>query len=193
MKENMQKMYGEYQKYYFTEVEEKVYQRKMKTEKIEYKGKTVLDIGAGLDSVTFFSVAGAKKIIAVDRDVKELRDKISEKAKHIEIIELEILSPIHFWDLIGKYRPDIVKIDVEGLEILLTIIGNRDILTIPQMYIIEIHQLFEMKPDEMYALWNFFARKQSMRIVGKSEFCHNQPFHFEFEDFKNIIIVIETR
>jgi|YelNatPaOPRAMG01_1025707.scaffolds.fasta_scaffold25786_4 tRNA G37 N-methylase Trm5 len=80
-------------------------------------GKTVLDVGAGCGETAFFYILyGAKKIIAIERDVKALRcleENVKENNWNVEIIpepfKIEHLNLPH----------DFMKMDIEGSEAVL--------------------------------------------------------------------------
>ena len=108
---------------------------------VDYKNKTVLDIGAANgDTAEFFLLRGAKNIIAVEGlDSRFLSLQQNVKA-------CSRILPLHMWlsmkeqyeDLIQVYRPEIVKVDVEGAEITLFDIDNKIWRIIPE-FIIEVH------------------------------------------------------
>jgi DNA-directed RNA polymerase beta subunit len=84
-----------------------------------FVGKTVLDLGADYGSTAdYFLVNGAERVVAVEGD-KELARKLHGnfgKDKRVVPVEKWIGSGKDVNMLIEKYRPDIVKVDIEGQE-----------------------------------------------------------------------------
>lgn len=107
---------------------------------IDFENKIVLDIGADKGSTpSFFLRQGAKEVIAVEvrKDfITEMENKLAEYP--INIIEDKVSSTQDFEYYISEFKPDIVKIDIEGDEETLPDISD-DLFKIPYIYIIETH------------------------------------------------------
>ena len=108
---------------------------------LDVKGKIVLDIGADVGSTAdYFLRNGAKEVIAVEGN-RELYAQLEENSKIVSGIK-----PVYkllccyggFEELIEKYKPDIVKIDCEGMELHLINVNN-DILRTVKEYMVEVH------------------------------------------------------
>ncbi len=84
-----------------------------------YKGKNILDVGADWGSTAYYFLEhGARKVIAVEGD-KGLASQLIQNYgddPNIVCIEKMVLSPSDFEYLISTYKPDIVKVDIEGHE-----------------------------------------------------------------------------
>jgi len=114
--------------------------------KIDYKGKTVLDIGASNgDTADFFLRNGAKEVIAVEMDFKFYQElvKNAKVIQGIHPVRLMVCRKEDWEVLIQAYRPDVMKSDCEGCEITLDTISD-EILCKVQEYIIEVHS-FEIE------------------------------------------------
>jgi len=109
--------------------------------KIDYKDKVVLDIGADYGSTAdFFFCKGASKVIGVEGN-KSIFDQLKKNAEYIpELfpIFLYVDNSKQISDLLEEYRPDIVKIDCEGCEIVFLDLSN-EIFSIPESYVVETH------------------------------------------------------
>ncbi len=108
---------------------------------LSVKDRIVLDIGADKGSTAdFFLRQGAKQVIAVE-GVKETYLELEENAKKIPgIIPIYKLMCDYgcFENLIKEYKPDTVKIDVEGSELYMIYIDNSVLRSVGS-YMIEIH------------------------------------------------------
>lgn len=87
---------------------------------ISFKDKVVLDLGADYGSTAyFFHSKGAKKIVAVE-GLPSYYAKLSDNArkwKYVFPVNKWIKSSEDIDSLIKQFKPDIVKIDIEGAEI----------------------------------------------------------------------------
>jgi len=125
-----------------------------------FKGKVVLDMGADYGTTAeFFLKKGAKKVIAVEGD-KYLAGSLLKRCKNSKkVIGIHkfISSKKDIEELIQEYRPDIVKIDVEGNEKYILFVNEKIIHSVKE-WLIETHskEIF----DE---LTNFF-RKQKYKV-----------------------------
>lgn len=111
-----------------------------------YTGKTILDIGADWGSTAYYFLEyGARKVIAVEGD-KGLTSQLIKNYgddPNIVCIDKMILSPSDFEYLISTYKPDIVKVDIEGYE--------RHLLGVPLDIIRPIKEwLVETHSDKLF-------------------------------------------
>lgn len=86
---------------------------------IDYKGKTILDLGADHGSTAeFFLSHGVKRVIAVEGDSNLAKQLIRNYKDSLNVTPFFqfIDSPKQIELLILKYKPDIVKVDIEGFE-----------------------------------------------------------------------------
>lgn len=95
--------------------------------RIDVRGKRVLDIGAGIgDSPIYFSIAGAKEVVAVEVDSKKV-ELMRENLKANSINNVIVVDKgvgikddenyISWPKLISNYGPfDVAKIDCDGCE-----------------------------------------------------------------------------
>jgi hypothetical protein len=109
--------------------------------KTDYRGKIVLDVGADVGSTAaFFLKKGAKKVIAVEgAEVCFARLKANASIfKDILPVFAFVDSPNHIENMIQKWIPDIVKMDIEGHESNLFQIKDEVFNKVPT-YIVEVH------------------------------------------------------
>ena len=106
-----------------------------------FEDKTVLDLGADYGSTTsWLFQKGAKKIIAVECD-RERFDKLLQNYgddKDVVCLREKILSGIQIVKLVDTYKPDLVKMDIEGDEINLLDVNKNEILSVKEL-LIEYH------------------------------------------------------
>jgi len=110
-------------------------------------GKKVLDLGAGINSEFmptpwyFLQERKAKKVIGVDADRQSYDWFINNfKVKNFIPI-MDMVDRIEKFELyLGYYKPDIVKMDIEGSEILINAL-NVSYLESVQQIGIEYHNL----------------------------------------------------
>lgn len=85
----------------------------------DFKGKVILDIGADYGSTAYYFLQkGVLRVIAVEGDdylAEQLKQNFKDNPKVVPI-HLMIRSGRQIEELIEKYRPDIVKVDIEGDE-----------------------------------------------------------------------------
>lgn len=115
---------------------------------VKCKGLSVLDVGADIGSTAqFFLKKGAKQIIAVEGSGKCFNKLKSNAKSLIRVIPILLLvnDPKQIESLILKYKPDIVKMDIEGGEEYLFQTEDVVFAEVPE-YIIEVHSnnLFDM-------------------------------------------------
>jgi len=110
-----------------------------------FKGKTVLDLGADYGSTAhYFLKRGARRVVAVEGD-PQLAGKLEENFRGDERV-----VPIHLFieraeqvaELIKRFDPDLVKVDVEGAE--------RVLLDLPRAFVEGREWLVEAHSDELY-------------------------------------------
>lgn len=114
--------------------------------KVDYKGKTVLDIGADYGSTAdFFLEKGASHVIAVEPIPElfyQLQDNIRKFGLSVTPIFIRIHSEDCISELIEEYKPQIVKADCEGCEKFFLDVSD-EVFSIPEAYVVETHdQLF---------------------------------------------------
>lgn len=106
---------------------------------VDFTDKTVLDIGADWGGTpAFFLSKGARSVIGVDGNrhyVEKMRDHFKDDPRVLPLYVYVKVSQ-QLCDLIQIYKPDLVKVDCEGCERLLTEIPNLDLC--PE-YLIEVH------------------------------------------------------
>jgi len=93
----------------------------------------------------YFNIKGAKKVIAVDGDENEIlwfNKKYSHESGYVFIHSM-INSPNILEHLITEYKPNCIKIDIEGGEINLINLSD-DIFNLVNEYYIETHN------DQLY-------------------------------------------
>lgn len=109
----------------------------------DFNNKTILDIGADYGSTAYwFLKRGAKKVVAVEADdghFKTLELNVgSGLLGETESIHLCVCQPSDYNILIATYKPDIVKIDIEGHERPLLEADKEIVKSVPE-YLIETH------------------------------------------------------
>ena len=83
---------------------------------LDFKGKTVLDLGCGkfyskISTAEWFVKSGASKIIGIDLGVETFHhDKFTYHRLNIDSSE-------KLKDLIETYKPEVIKADIEGAEV----------------------------------------------------------------------------
>ena len=112
---------------------------------VEVDGLTVLDLGAGdfgrigqlqhPSTVEYWLTGGAARVIAVDENQSDLDYLTQERVTPLAI---SLTTAEQIAALLSEYRPDLVKVDIEGAEILLTDVDPAA-LVIPTTYLIEAH------------------------------------------------------
>lgn len=135
----------------------------------EFEDKIVLDLGADFGSTTYFFLEhGAKRVIAVEGNEKlgEMLLHNFDKDSRVAPIIRWIDSPAKVTELIEKFRPDIVKCDIEGAE--------ENLLNVPLqsvgVWLVEAHS------NEIYA-----------RLVDK---FHGEKFKISKFPYVNGLTVI---
>lgn len=113
--------------------------------KLNYKDKTIVEIGADMGSTAvFFLNKGVKKVISVERD-ENFYQQLVENFKddnRVVPIKMDIMYNYQIEWLLLKYRPDILHMDCEGCEEVLMRIDDK-IFKIPDAFQIEIHHHIE--------------------------------------------------
>ena len=121
---------------------------------LDVKDKVILEFGAEVGSTaSYFLRHGAKRIISVE-GVESWYNKLVENSKNMqglcEPIHLMVNDPKQIEDLILKYKPDILHMDIEGAEKYLLGVSDKIWETIP-IIDLEIHKDWNM-------LWSFVKR-----------------------------------
>ncbi len=112
----------------------------------DYKGKTVLDIGADYgSSACWFLVKGAKQVIAVEKNeshfikLKEYADALGQDM--IIPVKMTVNKKQNYETLLSTYKPEVAKLDCEGCEQHLLKVDDKT-FSIPDQYIIEAHSVY---------------------------------------------------
>lgn len=119
-------------------------------DQVPIKGNVILDLGAGHwnscvpTTPEWFLAHGAKQVIAVDinaeslKIIKSLASSIRGSKGKIETINKKISSSRQISELINRYAPDAIKCDIEGAEVNLIDLGDRDFAKV-RHYSVECH------------------------------------------------------
>jgi len=86
---------------------------------VDYVGKTVLDLGADKGStIMYFLRNGAKRVIAVEGNPELFAEleKMFVGNPHVIYYPIRISCGEDIEKLLQGYKPDIVKVDIEGAE-----------------------------------------------------------------------------
>jgi len=122
-----------------------------------FENKIILDLGADYGSTAYYFLKkGAKKVIAVEDNPKlyELLKLNFKNEQRVITIQTLINNAKQIEDLIIKYNPDIVKVDIEGEEINILQVDVKKV----KEWLIETHS------DKNYnALYEWF-RKNGFNI-----------------------------
>lgn len=114
---------------------------------LDYGDKKVLDLGADYgSSAEFFIENGAREVIAVEGH-KVLYAQLVENCKWLKNVTpvfLFLKEPNHFKELVEKYKPDIVKADLDGFEIHLLGVSDEVFSSVKE-YTMEIHSMELLK------------------------------------------------
>jgi ubiquinone/menaquinone biosynthesis C-methylase UbiE len=107
---------------------------------VQNVGQTVLDLGCGWISVhlttpEYWMQRGATKVIGVDITKDEI-DKLNDKYPQHEFVCFEITKTEDLKKLLDIYKPDFLKMDIEGYE---TVLENLQSLGTVKEIAIEYH------------------------------------------------------
>lgn len=140
---------------------------------LDVKDKVVLDLGCGIwysddpEEYTpmYFERNGASKVIGVDADCGYFIDKYEGNPKY-EFIGMRIDCPEHLRELLQQYRPDVLKMDIEGYEMHMEEITAEDMSSVTEIG-------FEWHSDELKAMllrklreWGFSSSEDSNLDTG---------------------------
>ena len=107
---------------------------------VSYKNKIVLDLGADYGSTAYYFLKrGAKKVIAVEGDpfyASKLLKNYGMDSR-VKCIYKWISSPKDIEQLI-RFQPDMVKVDIEGMEIHIAKV-RPELLKSVREWLIEVH------------------------------------------------------
>jgi len=106
---------------------------------VDYVGKTVLDLGADKGSTTvYFLNNGAKRVIAVEGnpELYQELERIFVGNPNVIYYPIRISCGEDIDKLLQGYKPDIVKVDIEGAEEY--ILNNVHVWDCPE-WLIEVH------------------------------------------------------
>jgi hypothetical protein len=147
---------------------------------IDVENRIVLDLGCGrwssqdkhLSTAEFFIRMGAKRVIGVDCDNKEitaLQEKLTNDSLY-EFIEVKIDSAQKILSLYEKYKPDCVKCDTEGAENLLFAINNEHFNKVEEYYI-ETHgvEMYEECIEKLQE--NDYAIREQINLTHTNNHC----------------------
>jgi hypothetical protein len=141
--------------------------------------KVVLDLGCGwidhghLSTPAYFISRGAKKIIGVDISDVEIKKLKELYPEHTFILKM-VNSANDFVDLINTYKPDFIKMDIEGAEVYLKDVP-KEVFSSVKEFAIEYHNpeckkvitdKFEELDFEITALNNFGYYQTDSNIMG---------------------------
>lgn len=106
----------------------------------DFKGKTILDLGADYGSTAwFFLEKGAKSVVAVEGDPYRAKKLATNSAKYgFTSFEKTISSIKDIERFIENYKFDVAKVDIEGAEIYL-LSCRSDLLKKIPLWMIESH------------------------------------------------------
>lgn len=150
---------------------------------ISFQNKIILDLGADYGSTAYhFLRKGASKVIAVEGDSRlasKLKAYFQNNNKVIAIEEF-IDSPKKIEALITKYRPNLIKVDIEGAEKYILGINNAEHIS---EWLIEAHS------NEIYqALSTFlvghgfnvqaFAHANNFKIIHAAKASNKPNFDY---------------
>ena len=125
-------------------------------DQVPIKGNVILDLGAGHwnscvpTTPEWFLAHGAKQVIAVDinaeslRIIKALSSNIRGSKGKIKTINKKICSSRQISELINKYAPDAIKCDIEGAEVNLIGLRDKDFAKVKH-YSVECHLFVDEK------------------------------------------------
>jgi hypothetical protein len=143
----------------------------------DVSGKIVLDLGCGWinqghESTTeYFIKRGAAKIIGVDINESEIQKLQAIYPNHVFICKA-IETKTDLFDLIAQYKPEVVKMDIEGFEKVLKFLGS--LLTVNEVAV-EYHDnecknIILTKLDELrfdvFAINSFGYHCLDIEIMG---------------------------
>ena len=106
-----------------------------------FKDKTILDLGADWGSTAcYFLDHGAKKVIAVEGNEELAKELLINYGEDPNVICVQkwVKTPADLHDLVLTYKPDMVKVDIEGDEACL-LETDADIIKSVKEWLIETH------------------------------------------------------
>lgn len=104
---------------------------------LNFKDKIVLDLGCGkfyssISTAQWFLDGGAKKVIGIDLGKEPIEDE------RLEAFAMPINDKLGLEFLIRKYKPQIIKCDIEGAEIHFDEIEKEDMDSVEE-FAVEYH------------------------------------------------------
>jgi len=137
---------------------------------ISYKDKIVLDLGADIGSTAiFFLKYGAKKVIAVEGDEDKGKQLINSYQASKTVIPLVIFltDPKQLERLIVLYKPDVIKVDIEGAEMLILEVDRKIVASVRE-WLIEAHSdEIDQKLQRMFLSYDYTRKLLSCKSQGK--------------------------
>ena len=121
--------------------------------KADFEGKVVLDLGADYGSTAlYFLQKGAGEVIAVEGDrVLAMNLAKNAKGRRITPVYGMVTDPKQLDALISVYKPDVVKVDIEGYE---SILFGSSLITAVGEWLVEVHD-HAMVGDFVKLFYNF--------------------------------------
>ena len=123
-----------------------------------FKGKTVLDIGADYGSTAYYFLKhGAKRVVAVEGDkrfISKLRKNYG-RSQNVTCVNKWVSCARDIEVLVRKFKPDIIKVDIEGSESHILGVSPTVLCSVPE-WLIEVHSkdLF-LKLDNLFTSHGF--------------------------------------
>ena len=159
---------------------------------INYKDKTILDLGASYgDAAEYFIFCGAKLVICIESNesyFKVLEENSERFDKKLLPIFVKIKSPEDVENLIKEYKPDIIKADIEGAEVHIVNLSNELWKTVPE-YIIETHEPYGyMKTDVLRD-----KCKENNYTIVKDLPIYNNVLYAKKEEVKSELSTTENK
>jgi ribosomal protein L11 methylase PrmA len=124
------------------------------------KGNRILDLGCDLGSTAdYFLRNGAVSVVGVDANQEYIESAWSSNLSNFLPIHMTITNSRQVEALINTIMPDIVKVDIEGAEVVLLNL-SREVLRKPLEWDIETHtsELFR-RIEEKYVSAGFEVQK----------------------------------
>lgn len=160
---------------------------------IECTGKVAVDLGCGRweqveyrdpswpTTPEYLLQLGASKVYAFDIDETEInwyREKISTEHPEIIPICLDISSVEVVREIYTKYKPNVIKCDIESNEQFILELTDKE-FSIPSFYALETHS------DELYDAFVQRFNSLNYEIISTIELVHAHPMKVIFATKKN--------
>lgn len=135
------------------------------------EGKVVMDLGCGwlhaghMTSVAYFISRGAAKVIGVDENCSEINSLAGTYPDHTFVCKA-IHTTSDLIELFETYRPQIVKMDIEGFEVLLSGVALPSLSSIEEIAV-EYHN-----PECKAAVYNTFEGA-GFKVIAANSFGYH--------------------